>query len=197
MRGRPIDDMAVGDAAELSRVATPGDVAEFIDSIGDYNPIHHDHDYAATTRFKKPIVPGMWTASLISAVLGTQLPGPGSIYLSQQIAFTGPVYFGDRITARAEVIERLVERNRVRLQTVCVNQRGQWVLSGEALLLPPKTMVSYPTRRVGSAGVTHWALQPALWTAQTAGAWARMSASLLNAWHANPSDRPQNGRPDA
>ena len=75
--------MAVGDAAELTRVASAGDVAEFVDSIGDHNPIHHDHDYAATTRFERPIVPGMWTAGLMSAVLGTRLPGPGSIYVSQ------------------------------------------------------------------------------------------------------------------
>lgn len=75
--------MAVGDAKELTRVADAGDVAEFIDSIGDHNPIHHDYDYAATTRFTKPIIPGMWTAGLISAVLGTRLPGPGSIYVSQ------------------------------------------------------------------------------------------------------------------
>ncbi len=70
--------MAVGDAAELTRVASAGDVAEFVDSIGDRNPIHHDYAYAATTRFGKPIVPGRWTAGVVSAVLGTRLPGPGS-----------------------------------------------------------------------------------------------------------------------
>ena len=139
MRGRPLDEMAVGDAAELTRVASAGDVAEFVDSIGDHNPIHHDQDYAATTRFERPIVPGMWTAGLMSAVLGTRLPGPGSIYVSQQITFTRPVYFGDTITARVEVVERLVERRRVRLSTVCVNQRGEEVLVGEALLSPPKS----------------------------------------------------------
>ena len=67
----------------------------------------------------------MWTAGLMCAVLGTRLPGPRSIYVSQQISFTRPVYFGDTITARAEVVERLVERRRVRLSTVYVNQRGE------------------------------------------------------------------------
>ena len=67
MRGRPLQDMAVGDSAELTRTATAGDVAEFIDSIGDHNPIHQDHEYAASTRFEKPIVPGMWTAIDLSA----------------------------------------------------------------------------------------------------------------------------------
>ena len=81
----------------------------------------------------------MWTAGLMSGVLGTRLPGPGSIYVSQQITFTQPVYFGGTITARAEVLERLVERRRVRLSTVCVNQRGEEVLVGEALLSPPKS----------------------------------------------------------
>jgi len=170
--------MAVGDAAELTRVASAGDVAEFVDSIGDANPIHHDHDYAATTRFERPIVPGMWTAGLMSAVLGTRLPGPGSIYVSQQITFTRPVYFGDTITARVEVVERLVERRRVRLSTVCVNQRGEEVLVGEALLSPPKTVVAYTERKVGSAAVTQLAAQPWLWAAQAAGAWARMNTSL-------------------
>ena len=182
MRGRPLDDMAVGDTAELTRVADAGDVAEFIDSIGDHNPIHHDHVYAATTRFARPIVPGMWTAGLISAVLGTRLPGPGSIYVSQQLTFTRPVYFGDTITARAEVVERMVERRRVRLRTVCVNQRGEDVLVGEALLSPPKSVVTYTERKVGSAAIMQLALQPWLWTAQAAGAWARMNTSLLTAW---------------
>ncbi len=181
--------MAMGDAAELTRVAGAGDVAEFVDSIGDHNPIHHDYEYAATTRFKKPIVPGMWTAGLISAVLGTKLPGPGSIYVSQQITFTRPVYVGDAITARVEVVERMVERRRVRLTTVCVNQRGEDVLVGEALLSPPQSAVAYTERKVGSAAITQLCVQPWLWSAQAASAWARMNTALLAAW-----GRPPNGR---
>ena len=188
MRGHPISDLKVGDSAELSRVARPGDVAAFVDSIGDHNPLHHDHDYAATTRFAKPIVPGMWSAGLLSAVLGTQLPGPGCIYVSQRITFTLPVYFGDRITARATVVERLPERNRVRIETVCVNHDGNEVLVGEALLAPPKAAVAYPDRTTGAAAMTHWSLHPWVWGAKTAGAWARVSKSMLSAWQPLDSD---------
>ncbi len=95
----------------------------------------------------------MWTTGLVSAVLGTQLPGPGCIYVSQAVAFTRPVYLGDTITARVEV----VERNRVRIRTVCLNQDGDQVLTGEATLKPPKTLMvhergidTYP-----SAGKNH------------------------------------------
>ena len=111
-------------------------------------------------------------------MLGTQLPGPGAIYVSQQITFTRPVYFGDTIAARVEV----VERRHVRLRTVCVNQRDEDVLVGEALLSPPKSVVTYTERKVGSAALTQLALQPWLWTAQAAGAWARMNTSLFAAW---------------
>ena len=193
MRGRPLQDMAIGDSAELTRVATAGDVAEFTDSIGDHNPIHRDYEYAASTRFEKPIVPGMWTAALISAVLGTKLPGPGCIYVGQQIAFTRPVYFGDRVTARVEVMERLEDRNRVRLKTVCANQAGQEVLVGEALLSPPKQAVAYVRRETGPARVAHWALQPTLWAAQTTGAWARLGTAWVSAWHGEPHRRGGNG----
>ena len=186
MRGRPIQEIAVGDAAELTRVATPGDVAQFIDSVGDHNPIHHDHAYAASTRFEKPIVPGMWTASLLSTVLGTQLPGPGCVYVSLQIAFTRPVYFGDRITARVEVVERLPDRNRVRLKAVCANQDRQQVLIGETVLSPSKKPVVYNRRETGSAQVAHWALQPTLWAAQATSAWARLGAAWVSAWRREP-----------
>jgi acyl dehydratase len=172
----------VGDTAELSRKASGGDVAEFLDSIGDHNPIHHDHEYAATTRFAKPIVPGMWTAGLVSAVLGTTLPGPGCIYISQQITFTKPVFFGDVITARVEVVERVVERNRLRLKTTCVNQDGDLVMEGEALLLPPKTAVAYTERKAAAAAVTHWSAQPAVLAAEAASNWARLSTSMLQVW---------------
>ena len=198
MRGLPLQDTAVGDRAELTRVATAGDVAEFIDSIGDHNPIHQDYEYAASTRFEKPIVPGMWTAALISAVLGTKLPGPGCIYVSQRITFTRPVYFGDRITARVEVVERLADRNRVRLKTVCLNQKREEVLVGEALLSPPKQAVTYTRRETGPAQVAHWALQPTLWAAHAAGAWARLGAAWVSAWGRGTAPaEPRRRRPDA
>ena len=146
MIGKTIADLTPGDHAELTRVVEESDITAFVDAVGDYNPVHSDPGYAATTPFKVPIAPGIFTAGLISAVLGTQLPGPGAIYLSQSLNFVKPVKSGDRITARAEVIEVMRERNRIRLQTVCVNQNGEEVLSGEAWVMPSKTRVVYEGR---------------------------------------------------
>src|SRR6266511_74295 len=135
MIGITVEDIRVGDTAQVVRRVDDGDVASFVDSVGDYNPVHADREYAATTMFKEPIAPGIWTAGLISGVIGTRLPGPGAIYLAQDLKFLKPVLFGDVITARVEVVEVLRERNRVRLKTVCSNQRGEEVLTGEALVM--------------------------------------------------------------
>ena len=143
MKGRPIGELGIGDVGELSRVASAGDVAAFLGSIGDGNPIHHDAKFAASTRFRKPIVPGLWSVGLLSAVMATKLPGPGCIYVKQSVEFLRPVYFGDTITARVEVVRRAIERNRVWLRTVCVNQDGEQVATGEAEVLPPKTVAYY------------------------------------------------------
>src|SRR4029077_19917676 len=118
MMGLTIEDIHVGDSAQVVRRATDDDIASFVDAVGDYNPIHADRDYAATTIFREPIAPGIWTAGLISAVIGTRLPGPGAIYLSQDLQFLKPVKAGDSISARVEVIDVDRERNRIRLRTV-------------------------------------------------------------------------------
>src|SRR5512144_907149 len=125
MIGRTIDQLAVGDAAEFTRRVTQEDIGKFVDSVGDRNPVHSDRAFAESTPFREPIAPGIWTAGLISAVIGTQLPGPGSIYVTQELRFLKPVKPGDSITARVEVAEILRERNRVRLKTTCRNQRGE------------------------------------------------------------------------
>src|SRR6266542_369634 len=143
MIGLTVEDIHVGDSAQVVRRATDDDIASFVDAVGDYNPSHSARGYAATTMFKEPIAPGIWTAGLISAVIGTRLPGPGAIYLSQDLKFLKPVKFNDAITARVEVLETMRERNRVRLKTVCTNQRGEEVLTGEALVMPSKTRVDY------------------------------------------------------
>ena len=105
MIGITIDAIAVGDSAQITRRVTDGDIAAFVDAVGDHNPVHADREYAATTSFKEPIAPGIWTAGLISAVIGTRLPGPGAIYLSQDLKFLKPVKAGDSISARVEVLE--------------------------------------------------------------------------------------------
>jgi len=141
MIGRTIAEISAGDSAELVRRVETDDIASFIDAVGDFNPMHGDVAYAATTPFKEPIAPGIFTAGLISAVIGTMLPGPGAIYLSQSLKFLKPVKAGDTITARVEVLEVLRDRNRLRLQTTCTNQRGEEVLAGEAWVMPSRTPV--------------------------------------------------------
>jgi acyl dehydratase len=178
MTGKTIADLTAGDHAEITRVVEEADVAAFVEAVGDYNPVHSDPRYAATTPFKEPIAPGIFTAGLISAVIGTELPGPGAIYLSQSLKFIKPVKPGDTITARAEVVEVLRERNRVRLHTVCTNQRGEEVLSGEAWVMPTRTHVTYggPARLPIPAAI---ALQPWAWTARAVAMWGTVSLAML------------------
>ena len=179
MIGVTIDDLAVGDRAELTRPAAESDIAGFVDSVGDYNPIHSDRDYAAGTKFKERIAPGIWTAGLISAVIGTRLPGPGTIYLSQDLRFLRPVMLGDTVTARVEVMEANREKNRVRLRTSCVNQRGDAVLEGEALVMPSRTKVRYERAAEPATLVALWALGPWAWAAQSAAVASMLGLSAL------------------
>ena len=177
MTGKTIAELHEGDHAELTRAVDPADVASFVDAVGDHNPLHSDPAYAATTPFKTPIAPGIFTAGMISAVIGTRLPGPGSIYLSQDLAFLKPVRAGDTITARVEVAELLRGRNRVRLKTVCTNQRGEEVLVGEAWVLPSRQPVPYEER---PRAVVRRALTPCAVGARAVAVWARRARSLLS-----------------
>jgi acyl dehydratase len=181
MIGRAIDELSVGESAELSRLVSERDIAEFVDAVGDNNPVHSDPVFAAATPFQAPIAPGMWTAGLISGVIGTRLPGPGSIYVTQDLQFLKPVRAGDTITARVEVVEIVRERNRVRLRTVCVNQRGEEVLAGEAWVLPPKSQMVYAEDKSGAGALAFWALQPWAWAAQALSVWSILSLSALAA----------------
>lgn len=128
----------VGQKASISRTYTRADVEYFADLSGDYNPLHLDETYAKNTRFGKPILHGLLTASLLSGLLGNRLPGHGCVYLGQTIRFVKPVYAGDTITANAEVIEYIPEKGFIRLKTFCCNQNGETVLEGEAAMLVPK-----------------------------------------------------------
>lgn len=102
---------------------------------GDSNPVHLDADYAATTIFKKPIAHGMLVASTISALIAMEIPGPGAIYLAQDLRFLKPVYFGDEITTRVSIETYDEKAGRMTLRTCCSNQRGEDVISGEAKIL--------------------------------------------------------------
>ncbi len=138
MAGKSIEQIKVGDAAEFAKTVTETDVYLYAGITGDLNPAHLNEAYAKGTFFKSRIAHGMLTAGFISSILGMQLPGPGTIYMRQSLSFLAPVRFGDTITARAEVVEVIAEKNRVRLKTTCTNQDGTVVLDGEALVSPPK-----------------------------------------------------------
>lgn len=133
-----LEEIEVGRWAETRRTVTETDVVLFAAVTGDHNPVHMDEVAARASRFGGRIAHGMLTAGLVSAVLGTKLPGPGSIYVGQTLRFTRPVRIGDTVTARVEVVEVLVEKRRVRLSTVCRNQDGERVLEGEATVLVPE-----------------------------------------------------------
>jgi acyl dehydratase len=179
MIGRTIAELSVGESAELARTVDETSIASFVDAVGDYNPVHSDAAYAATTPFKEPIAPGIYTAGLISAVIGTQLPGPGVIYLSQSLKFSKPVMFGDRIVARVEIQEILADRNRVRLRTSCVNQNGDEVLSGEAWVMPSKRAVVYEERP--RPAESPWMLAPWTVAAQVMTFWGTVGLAFLGA----------------
>jgi acyl dehydratase len=125
----------VGDKATLTRAITDEVVVAYADLIGDHNPVHLDAAYAATTRFSRRIAHGMLVAGLISTVIATDLPGPGSIYLSQTLQFRAPVYLDDTITVQVEAIKVRQDKPIVTLATTCTNQDGKTVIEGEAVIL--------------------------------------------------------------
>jgi acyl dehydratase len=124
-----------GETASLSKTITQNDIGHFAELVGDLNPVHVNPDFAKKTRFGRPIAHGMWGLSLVSAVLGTKLPGPGTIYLSQTVRFIAPVYPGDTLTAKVRVLEVRQDKPIVKLETTCENQEGTLILTGEALVL--------------------------------------------------------------
>ena len=128
----------MGQTASVTRTISESDVYLFAGVTGDLNPAHTNEEYAKTTHFKTRIAHGMLSAGLISAVLGMQLPGPGTIYTGQTLKFLAPVHIGDTITATAEIKSLDLERNRVVLTTTCTNQEGTMVITGEATALLPK-----------------------------------------------------------
>ena len=126
---------SVGDSAEITKTIEQADIHAFADVTGDHNPVHVDEAFAQTTRFGRTIAHGMLSASLISAVLANKLPGAGSVYLGQTLQFVAPVFPGDEITARVTVKEIREDKPIVKLETICVNQRNETVIRGEATVL--------------------------------------------------------------
>ena len=126
------NDLKIGQTASIQKTYSAADVTAFAGISLDVNPIHMSDGYAKDTLFGKRLVHGILTSGLISAVLGNQLPGPGTIYLGQELKFMAPVYLGDDITATVEVVELRADKKIVKLNTTCVNQDGKTVISGMA-----------------------------------------------------------------
>ena len=136
LHGLYFEDMALGMTAVHSKTITDADIVLFTGVSGDTNPVHHDDEFAANTIFGERIAHGMLTASLLSTVFGTKLPGPGCVYISQNLRFRAPVRIGDTVVARVTVEETVPEKNRVRFRCACLVGDSE-VISGEAVLLVP------------------------------------------------------------
>lgn len=136
-QGLFFEDLSVGQAAEITRTVAAADLETFAAVSGDTNPVHLDEAYAAGTSFGGRIAHGMLSAAYISAVLGTRLPGPGAIYLSQALRFRRPVRIGDAVRARATITALDERRGQATLETVCL-VGGKAVVEGEAVVMVPR-----------------------------------------------------------
>jgi 3-hydroxybutyryl-CoA dehydratase len=136
-QGLTIKELTVGQSYETSFVITAKLIERFAEVTGDHNPIHLDDGYASKSIFKQRVAQGMLQAGLLSGILGCHFPGVGTIYLYQTLKFIQPVFIRDQITLRLEIIEIIDEKNQVRLETLFTNQKGEAVITGEALVKPP------------------------------------------------------------
>ncbi len=143
MTNRTFDELQVGDSASLERTLTHRDIELFAAVSGDVNPAHVDPEFAKTDIFHGVVVHGMLGAALISTVLGTKLPGPGTIYLDQTLQFRHPIRIGDTVTVTLTVAEKL-PKGRVNLDCKAVNQKGEDVITGVATILAPHEKISRP-----------------------------------------------------
>ena len=132
-----IEELTVGASASMSKTISETDVYLFAGITGDFNPAHINEVAARETRFGGRIAHGMLSAGLISAVLAMKLPGPGTIYLGQELKFTKPVRIGDNVTATCKVIRLVPEKNLACLETTCTNESGEVVIQGTATVMPP------------------------------------------------------------
>lgn len=144
LTNRTFDEMSIGETASLVRTVSSDDIKLFAAVSGDVNPAHLDANYAATDIFGHVVVHGIWTAGLISTLLGTKLPGPGTIYLGQNLRFCKAVAPGDTITASVTVREKRPDKRIVLLDTSCTNQHGDEVLTGQATVIAPAQTISLP-----------------------------------------------------
>ena len=139
MIGKTIDQIRLNETAEFSKTISESDVYLYAGVTGDFNPAHINEEYARKTFLKTRIVHGMLAAGLLStSSRPMRLPGPGSIYVRQELNFLAPIRIGDTVTARVEVIEMMKVKKQLRLRTTCSTQDGTLVLDGEAIISPPR-----------------------------------------------------------
>ena len=136
LHGFYFEDLKVGMEASYTKTITDNDVKSFSDISGDTNPIHLNHDFASETLFKGKVIHGMLTASLISTVIGTKLPGPGCVYVGQELRFKLPVRVGDSVTASCKIKNIIPDKHMIKMQTICT-VASKVVLEGEATILVP------------------------------------------------------------
>ena len=137
MDRKPRATLEVGDRGSYTKTITDRDVFRFADASGDYNPLHIDDHYARSSRFGRRIAHGILTAGIISTVLSSEIPGQGTLFAQLEIKFLKPVYINDTITATA-MVEEIISSERVRLLVACLNQHGEDVAIGNAVVVPPK-----------------------------------------------------------
>jgi len=144
IENKTFDEIKIGDSAELARTLRHQDIELFAVMSGDVNPTNVDEEYAKTDIFQEVIAHGMWGGALISALLGTELPGPGTIYVNQTLNFQRPVGIGDSITVKVRVIEKKAEKNQIVLDCLCLNQDGDIIINGKAEVIAPTEKVRRP-----------------------------------------------------
>tara|TARA_R110000822_G_scaffold92723_4_gene213806 strand:+ start:4908 stop:5378 length:471 start_codon:yes stop_codon:yes gene_type:complete len=152
LENRTYDEIQVGDKAEVSHTVTERDLILFAEVSGDINPVHLDEDFAAATPFKGRIAHGMFSGALISAAIACEMPGPGTIYIGQEMSFLRPVRLGDEIRIELEVIEKL-PKNRARIATRVFNQDGKQVVDGVATVMVPTEKVSVERPRLPEVSI--------------------------------------------
>ena len=146
-------DIKIGDSAQLTRTLTKQDIQLFAVATGDMNPAHVDEDYARSDVFHQIVAHGMWTGSMFSTLLGMQLPGPGTIYLKQNLTFLKPVRIGDTVTASITVTAKDEKHERITFLTRCVNDFGETVLEGKALVRAPESKICWDVKALPEVSI--------------------------------------------
>ena len=137
IENKTFDEINIGDTSSIEHTLTKSDIDLFAIVSGDVNPAHVDEEYASEDMFHEVVAHGMWGGSFISTVLGTQLPGPGTIYLNQTLNFLRPVTIGDTITAKVVVKDKERQKKIIKLDCTCINQKNKEVITGEATVIAP------------------------------------------------------------